>query len=86
MEEGRFVVRRPRADAAFEYAEEVVDVDVSDDGHGGGDLRLVDDFVRTVRGEPASRGTTRIEDSLTGHLIAFAADRAMNERCVVEIG
>ena len=53
--------------------------------HGGGDFRLVEDFINALRGEATSPGTTRIEDSLAGHLIAFAADHAMLERRVVEI-
>jgi hypothetical protein len=54
-------------------------------GHGGGDLRLVADFLRIVRGEPASISTTNIQDSVAGHLMGFCADRAMKERCVVDV-
>ena len=54
-------------------------------GHGGGDLRLVDDFVRFIRGEASSISCTRIEDSINGHLVGFRADRAMAERRVVDI-
>ena len=56
------------------------------DGHGGGDQRLIGDFISTVAGGTPSRSVTSIQDSLTGHLIAFAADRAMLERRVIEIG
>ena len=85
MEEGAFVLRRPDARAGHEYSEEPVDLSVSADMHGGGDMRLVQDFVRVVRGEPASLSTTTITDSVYGHLIAFAADDAMNEARVVEV-
>jgi predicted dehydrogenase len=85
MEEGAFVLRRPDARAGHEYSEEPADVNVSADGHGGGDMRLVQDFVRVVRGEPASLSTTTITDSVYGHLIAFAADEAMDGARVVEI-
>jgi predicted dehydrogenase len=54
-------------------------------GHGGGDLRLVADFCRVVRGEAASISTTDIRDSITGHLIGFSANRAMDEHRVVDI-
>ena len=54
-------------------------------GHGGGDLRLVDDFVRFIQGEPRSISCTTIEDSINGHLVGFRADRAMTERRVMEI-
>jgi predicted dehydrogenase len=86
MEDGWFVVRHPDARAGHEYAEERVEVNVSGHMHGGGDLRLMRDFLAVVRGEQASISTTDIADSVCGHLIAYAADEAMLERRVVEIG
>ncbi|MBN1579238.1 MAG: Gfo/Idh/MocA family oxidoreductase, partial [Anaerolineae bacterium] len=85
MEEGHFVVRHPDARAGHEYVETRVDIDVSGHMHGGGDFRLVQDFVSALRGEPASISSTCIEDSVYGHLIAYAADRAMRDRQVIEI-
>jgi len=85
MEEGRFAIRHNDARPGHEYAEEIVDLTVSRDMHGGGDLRLVADFLRVVRGEPASLSTTDLMDSANGHLIAFAADEAMAEGKVVEL-
>ncbi len=85
MEEGAFTIRKPDARAGHEYSEETVDMRVSGSMHGGGDLRLVGDFLRVLRGEPPSISTTTIEDSIYGHLIAYAADRAMLEHCVVDI-
>jgi len=85
MESGRFVVRHPDARAGHEYAETEVDMNVSADMHGGGDLRLVEDFVKVVRGQEPSISTTTIFDSVYGHLIAFAADEAMTGQRVVEI-
>jgi len=46
---------------------------------------LLADFVGTVRGDADAPGITRIEDSLAGHQIAFAADIAAREGRVVEI-
>ncbi len=85
MEAGRLIIRRPNPVRGGEYTEEVVEINVKGDGHGGGDTRLIADFVSVLRGESTSLSTTRIEDSLTGHLIAFAADRAMLTHQVVEI-
>ncbi len=85
LEDGKFVVRHPDARQGHEFTEEVVDLSVSRDMHGGGDLRLVGDFLRVVRGEPASISTTDLLDSVYGHLIAFAADEAMAEAKVVPI-
>jgi predicted dehydrogenase len=85
MEEGRFVVRHPDARPGHEYSEELVDLSVSGDMHGGGDLRLVEDFLRVVRGDQPSLSTTALADSINGHLIAFAADQSMRTHQVVEL-
>ena len=100
FEDKRFVIRHIDPRPGHEYTEEWIDVGIARNadvapggrdmhgafgGHGGGDLRLVADFVRVVRGEPASLSTTDIRDSITGHLIGFCADRAMQEHRVVDI-
>lgn len=85
MEEGAFVVRHPDARAGHEYSEERVEVSVRGDGHGGGDGRLVEDFVRMLRGEPRSLSCTDLADSINGHLIGFAADRSREEGRRVEL-
>jgi len=88
LEESRFVIRHVDLRPGREYSEEVVDLSAQGDlegGHGGGDERLVADFVRVLRGEEPSLSTTSLEDSVRGHLIGFCADRAMEERRVVEV-
>ncbi|HDS74528.1 MAG TPA: Gfo/Idh/MocA family oxidoreductase [Firmicutes bacterium] len=91
FEESRFVVRSIAPERPENTIEEVVDLTVGGDmhgafgGHGGGDERLVEDFVRVVRGEQPSVSTTHIEDSVSGHLVGFSADRAMTENRVVEL-
>jgi hypothetical protein len=91
FEDSKFVVRHIDPRPGHEYSEEVVDLNVGGDmhgafgGHGGGDLRLVEDFVRLVRGEAPSLSTTTLEDSINGHLIGFCADRAMEEKRVVNV-
>lgn len=85
VEDGKFVIRYPDARPGQEYTETPVDLNVSMDMHGGGDLRLVGDFLAVVRGEKPSLSTTQLEDSVYGHLIGFAADEAMETNSVVEI-
>jgi predicted dehydrogenase len=91
MEDSAFTIRHIDPRPGHEYSEEVVDLKVGGDmtgafgGHGGGDMRLVDDFVKVVRGEPASLSTTGIEDSVTGHLLGFCADQARVEGRVVDV-
>ncbi|MGQ9732149.1 MAG: Gfo/Idh/MocA family protein [Candidatus Zipacnadales bacterium] len=85
MEEGAFVVRHAEARKGAEFRQQRIEVNVSRDMHGGGDMRLVADFLRVVRGESPSVSTTDLLDSVYGHLIAFAADEAMATNCVVPI-
>ncbi len=91
FEESRFVVRAIDPRPGREYAEESVDLAIDGDihgafaRHGGGDLRLVEDFVRVVRGEAPSISTTSLDDSVAGHLIGFSADQAMTEQRLVSI-
>lgn len=91
LEESRFVIRQIDPRPGHEYAEEIVDLRIGGDmtgafgGHGGGDLRLMADFVRLVRGEQPSISTTTLADSVNGHLIGFCADQAMEEGRVVTV-
>lgn len=48
------------------------------EGHGGGDLAVVEDFIKYVRGEEVSVACTSIFDSVLGHECVFAADESMN--------
>ncbi len=85
LEEGRFVIRHLDPRPGREYAEEEIDTQTSGDGHGGGDLRLVDDFVRLLTGEPPSISCTSLDDSLYGHLIGFRADQSMQAGRVMDM-
>lgn len=91
LEESKFVIRHIDPRPRHEYSEELIDLNVHGDmhgafgGHAGGDMRLVSDFLHVLRGEPASISTTHIEDSVNGHLIGFAADRAMEGHQVVDL-
>ncbi|MCB9152310.1 MAG: Gfo/Idh/MocA family oxidoreductase [Caldilineaceae bacterium] len=91
LEDSRFVIRHIDPRPGCEYAEEVVDLSIGGDmtgafgGHGGGDLRLVADFLKLMNGEQPSISTTTLEDSVNGHLVGFRADTAMTEASVVAI-
>jgi hypothetical protein len=91
MEDSKFVIRHIDLRPGHEYTEKLVDLKIGGDmtgaqgGHGGGDLRLVADFLRILRGEAPSIASTTLEDSISGHLIGFGADRAKAQGCVVPI-
>jgi predicted dehydrogenase len=50
--------------------------DDAQSGHGGGDWRMVADFVQAVAHQDASRLTSTIAQSIESHLMAFAAERS----------
>ena len=91
LEESRFAVRHIDPRPGHEYSEEIVDLNVGGDmtgargGHGGGDERLVADFLRYLNGESPSLSTTTLDDSIAGHLIGFSANRSLDEGRTVEI-
>ncbi len=83
MESGKFVIRRPSPRKKDLFDEREVSVSVSGQLHGGGNMLLVADFVRVLRGKAPSLSTTSLSDSIHGHLIGFAADESrVRERFV----
>ncbi len=86
MEDAYFIIRHPDARKGHEYSEKRMEINVQGDMHGGGDLRLVEDFVKTMKGHSPSISCTSLEDSINGHLIGFASVEAMHDRKVIKIG
>ena len=85
FEESKFTVLKinPSPDAHNEECDvEEVDLRVTGDmvgaygGHGGGDERLAEDFVKYIRGEAPSLACTSIFDSVAGHLSVYRADKS----------
>lgn len=85
FEESKFTVLKinPSTDAHNEECDvEEVDLRVTGDmvgaygGHGGGDERLAEDFVKFIRGEQPSLACTSIFDSVAGHLCVYLADKS----------
>jgi hypothetical protein len=91
MDESKFTIRHIDPRPGCEYSEDVMDLKILGDmtgafgGHGGGDQRLVSDFVEALSGGNPSISCTDIEDSINGHLTGFAADLAMNENRIVNL-
>lgn len=85
MEDGYFVLRHPDPRKGHRFREERVEIEVTQDMHGGGDLRLVADFVSVLKGNKPSISTTSLEDSINGHMIIFAADQSNEENRVINM-
>jgi predicted dehydrogenase len=91
LEDSRFVLRHIDPRPGCEYSEEIIDLNQDGDmtgafgGHGGGDEKLIEDFVKIVSGETPSISSTSIEDSVAGHLMGFYAEKARKENKCLEV-
>lgn len=91
FDDSRYVVRAVDTASEAGWREETVDLGIGGDKsgangtHGGGDLRLVEDFVRVLQGETPSVSCTSIEDSVNGHLAVFRAEKARKTGTVVPL-
>lgn len=91
FEDGKFIIRKIDPRPGCEFSERIVDLKAGGDtagargGHGGGDLRLIADFLRYLREDKPSLSTAGLEDSVWGHLIGFRADAAARENRVIDI-
>ncbi len=64
--------------------EEKIELEEDGSGHGGGDFGLIRAFVRAMRGEPDD-SLTSARASLESHLLAFAAEEARLNQCVIDM-
>lgn len=80
FETSTYTVRKIDAASASGYSEETYDLKVSGDmvgafgGHGGGDERLVEDFVEYMNGAEPSVSCTDLNDSVLSHRLVFTAE------------
>ena len=91
FDDSRYVVRAVDTASEAGWREETVDLGIGGDKsgangtHGGGDLRLAEDFVRVLQGKTPSISCTSIEDSVNGHLAVFRAEKARKTGTVVPL-
>jgi hypothetical protein len=55
------------------------------DGHGGGDWRLVSDWIQAIDQQNPSLLTSTIDASIESHMMGFAAEKSRKENKVIEI-
>ncbi len=84
LENGIFTVSLIDPRPGCEHKDYEVNVKVTDDSHGGGDLLLTEDFVNYVRDDILSVSCTSINESVKGHLTVFKADESMKNNGAVK--
>lgn len=78
FEEQRFTVSLIAPEAPSGKAMRTVDVSAAQQGnaHGGGDQAIIRDFISLLRGGDPSPCCTTLDDSMTGHRMAFIAEES----------
>lgn len=79
LESGKFTVSLIDPRPGCEHLDRIVDVNVTDDSHGGGDMIMTEDFVSYVRDNKFSVSCTSLKESVKGHLTVFKADESMKD-------
>ena len=91
FEDSRYVVRVMAPNTKLGYTETLYDLNEQGDkigatgSHGGGDKKLVLDFIDYLNGHEPSVSCATLEDSVISHRTVFKAEQARKTRAVVEI-
>lgn len=87
FETSKFAIRKFDFESSW-YKERIIDVKAEIEegvGHGGGDICLMRDFVKRMRGEEPSISATDISDSVNGHECVYAAEESRKKGGVVQL-
>jgi hypothetical protein len=55
------------------------------DGHGGGDWRLVDDWLVAISKQDASLLSSTIDQSIESHIMGFMAEKSRKSKKVIDV-
>ena len=91
FDEQKYTIRKPVPESESGYSEELYDLKITGDmtgahgGHGGGDLRVPEDFIKFVTGMEPSVSCTALDKSVIGHLAVFRAEKSRKENKIVSM-
>ena len=81
-----FSIHDFRTDKVKKYETKVVDVkDYINEGHGGGDWRLVADWIQAVSQNNSSLLSSTIDASIESHIMCFMAEESRINKNVMEV-
>ena len=82
----KFTIYDFRTGTSKVFESKALDVEnYKNEGHGGGDWRLVADWVQAVSRKDASLLTSTIDASIESHVMCFDAEKSRKENKIVEI-
>ncbi len=89
LEENKIKISRTvRKDGGFEKTTEIVDLSdkiPENSKHSNGDMSLMREYVRFLCGDRSSISLTTIDDSVSGHMCVYAAEKSRKEGKTVEL-
>ena len=80
-----------RSEGKFECVDYEIDVNkdvkisVKYGGHSGGDYAIMNETVRYLNGDNSSISITKIDDSINGHLLVYAAEESVKSGMKVRV-
>ncbi|MBQ8295810.1 MAG: hypothetical protein IJX87_05200, partial [Clostridia bacterium] len=60
-----------------------VRISVQYGGHGGGDYAIMHELLRYLDGDTSSVSITRLDDSINGHMVVYAAEESRKTKQTV---
>jgi len=85
LEDDYFEFRQPDTKNKMGFASEKIRINAGLEMHGGGDMRLVEDFVNILKGRGVSQSTTLLEDSILGFMLAYNAEVSRKQNRPIEL-
>ena len=91
FDKSEFIVRKADPTIESGYTETVYNLNIIGDktgekgGHGGGDQKLMLDFLDYVNGNAPSVSCATLEDSVISHKTVFKAEKARKTATIVKI-
>jgi len=75
-EKGEILITRFRANGYESYQQEIINIGKVVGGHGGGDVKLMQDFASNIKNKSSTDSRTSISKSIESHLMACAAEES----------
>ena len=85
FEDNRITLRKIAPHKKNWFDEKVIEVSAPLEGHAGGDLALIEDFVDILAGKAPDYRACDLDSASDAYRVAFAAEVAMSEKRIVSI-
>ena len=85
FEDNRITLRKISPHKKNWFDEKTIEISAPLEGHAGGDLALIEDFVDILAGGSPDYRACDLDSASDAYRVAFAAEMAMNEKRIIFI-